>query len=29
VLADGLIIGEGNITREGLEKALHRSGREP
>jgi predicted thioredoxin/glutaredoxin len=28
VLADGLIVGEGNITREGLEKALHRSGRE-
>jgi glutaredoxin len=29
VLVDGVIVGEGNITREGLEKALNRSGREP
>jgi len=29
VLADGVVIGEGRIGREPLEKALKRSGREP
>jgi predicted thioredoxin/glutaredoxin len=29
VLADGVVIAEGNITRGPLEKALQRSGREP
>jgi predicted thioredoxin/glutaredoxin len=29
VLVDGVIVGEGNITHEGLERALNRSGREP
>ena len=29
VLVDGVVIAEGSITRGPLEKALHRSGREP
>jgi len=29
VLADGVVIGEGHITRDHLEKVLNRSGREP
>jgi glutaredoxin len=29
VLADGVIVGEGRMTRERLEEALNRSGREP